>query len=90
MSFTKASSATGNATTAGAHLLAALALNAVGRRWATRALALEEADERKAQYLREGGILRAQSSPRFHSSIYGQFQFALAAKPRSDDEARHV
>jgi hypothetical protein len=64
MSFTKASSATGNATTAGAHLLAALALNAVGRRWATRALALEEADERKAQYLREGGILRAQSSPR--------------------------
>jgi hypothetical protein len=28
-----------------------------GRRWATRALALEEADERKAQYLREGGAL---------------------------------
>jgi hypothetical protein len=30
-----------------------------GRRWATRALALEEADERKAQYLREGGVLIA-------------------------------
>jgi hypothetical protein len=28
-----------------------------GRRWATRALALEEANERKAQYLREGGVL---------------------------------
>jgi hypothetical protein len=28
-----------------------------GRRWATRALALEEADARKAQYLREGGVL---------------------------------
>lgn len=25
-----------------------------GRRWATRALALKEADERKAQYLRDG------------------------------------
>jgi hypothetical protein len=30
-----------------------------GRRWATRALALEEADERKTPYLREGGILIA-------------------------------
>jgi hypothetical protein len=30
-----------------------------GRRWATRALALEEADERKAQYLREGGVMLA-------------------------------
>jgi hypothetical protein len=30
-----------------------------GRRWASRALALEEADERKAQYLREGGVLIA-------------------------------
>jgi hypothetical protein len=30
-----------------------------GRRWANRALALEEADERKAQYLREGGVLIA-------------------------------
>jgi hypothetical protein len=30
-----------------------------GRRWATRALALEEANERKAQYLREGGVLMA-------------------------------
>ena len=30
-----------------------------GRRWATRALALEEADERKAQYLSEGGVLIA-------------------------------
>jgi hypothetical protein len=29
------------------------------RRWATRALALEEADERKAQYLRQGGIIIA-------------------------------
>jgi hypothetical protein len=28
-----------------------------GRRWATSALALEEADERRAQYLREGGVL---------------------------------
>jgi hypothetical protein len=28
-----------------------------GRRWATRALALEEADARKAQYLGEGGVL---------------------------------
>ena len=28
-----------------------------GRRWPTRALAIAEADERKAQYLREGGIL---------------------------------
>jgi hypothetical protein len=28
-----------------------------GRRWATRALALAEADERKAQYLGEGGVL---------------------------------
>ena len=27
------------------------------RRWANRALALAEADERKAQYLREGGVL---------------------------------
>jgi hypothetical protein len=25
--------------------------------WATRALALEKADERRAQYLREGGVL---------------------------------
>ena len=30
-----------------------------GRRWATRALALEEAEERKAHYLREGGVLIA-------------------------------
>jgi hypothetical protein len=30
-----------------------------GRRWATRALALEKADEWKAQYLREGGVLIA-------------------------------
>jgi hypothetical protein len=30
-----------------------------GRRWATRALALEEADARKAQYLREAGVLIA-------------------------------
>jgi hypothetical protein len=30
-----------------------------GRRWATRALALEEADEQKARYLREGGVLIA-------------------------------
>jgi hypothetical protein len=30
-----------------------------GRRWASRALALAEADERKAQYLREGGVLIA-------------------------------
>jgi hypothetical protein len=28
-----------------------------GRRWPSRALALAEADERKAQYLGEGGIL---------------------------------
>ena len=28
-----------------------------GRRWATRALALAKADEQKAQYLREGGVL---------------------------------
>ena len=28
-----------------------------GQSWANRALALEEADERKAQYLREGGVL---------------------------------
>ena len=30
-----------------------------GRRWATRALALEEADELQARYLREGGVLIA-------------------------------
>jgi hypothetical protein len=31
-----------------------------GRRWATRALALEEADrQQKARYLREGGVLIA-------------------------------
>jgi hypothetical protein len=30
-----------------------------GRRHATRALALEEADEQKARYLREGGLLIA-------------------------------
>ena len=30
-----------------------------GRRWATRALALKEADQRKAQYLREGDVLIA-------------------------------
>jgi hypothetical protein len=30
-----------------------------GRRLATRALALKEADERKAQYLSEGGVLIA-------------------------------
>ena len=30
-----------------------------GRRWATKALALEEADEQKARYLREGGVLIA-------------------------------
>jgi hypothetical protein len=30
-----------------------------GRRWARHALPLEEADERKAQYLREGGVLIA-------------------------------
>jgi len=28
-----------------------------GRRWANRARPLEEADERKAQYLRDGGVL---------------------------------
>jgi hypothetical protein len=28
-----------------------------GRRWATRALALEEADKQKARHLREGGVL---------------------------------
>jgi hypothetical protein len=28
-----------------------------GRRWATRELALAKADEQKAQYLREGGVL---------------------------------
>jgi hypothetical protein len=28
-----------------------------GRRWATRALALEEAEEQKARYLRDGGVL---------------------------------
>jgi hypothetical protein len=31
-----------------------------GRRWATRALALEKADDWKAQYLREGGVLIAE------------------------------
>jgi hypothetical protein len=35
-----------------------------GRRWATRALALGEVDERKAQYLREGGALIASSLSR--------------------------
>jgi hypothetical protein len=30
-----------------------------GRRWATRALALEGADEQKARHLREGGVLIA-------------------------------
>jgi hypothetical protein len=30
-----------------------------GRRWATRALALEEADEQKTRHLREGGVLIA-------------------------------
>jgi hypothetical protein len=30
-----------------------------GRRWASRALALEEADEQKARYLGEGGVLLA-------------------------------
>ena len=30
-----------------------------GRRWASRALALERADDWKAQYLREGGVLIA-------------------------------
>jgi hypothetical protein len=30
-----------------------------GRRWRSRALALEEADERKAEYLRDGGVLIA-------------------------------
>jgi hypothetical protein len=30
-----------------------------GRRWATRALALKEADEQKARYLRDGGVLTA-------------------------------
>jgi hypothetical protein len=30
-----------------------------GRRWASRALALEKAGEWKAQYLREGGVLIA-------------------------------
>jgi hypothetical protein len=30
-----------------------------GRRWATRALALAEADARKAQYLKDGGVLLA-------------------------------
>jgi hypothetical protein len=28
-----------------------------GRRWANRALALAKADEQKARYLREGGVL---------------------------------
>jgi hypothetical protein len=28
-----------------------------GRRWATRALALEEVDEQETRYLREGGVL---------------------------------
>jgi hypothetical protein len=31
-----------------------------GRRWATRALALAKADEQKAQYLSEGGVLIAE------------------------------
>jgi len=30
-----------------------------GRRWATRALALKKADEQKARYLREGGVIIA-------------------------------
>ena len=30
-----------------------------GRRWPTRALALEEADDQKAAYLRKGGVLIA-------------------------------
>jgi hypothetical protein len=30
-----------------------------GRRWASRALALEEADDQKAAYLRKGGVLIA-------------------------------
>ena len=33
-----------------------------GRRWATRAQALEEADARRALYLREGGVLIAPSA----------------------------
>jgi hypothetical protein len=38
-----------------------------GHRWATRALALEEADELKVQYLRKGGALIARSRrPAFH------------------------
>jgi hypothetical protein len=28
-----------------------------GQRWATRALAIEEADDRRAAYLRKGGVL---------------------------------
>lgn len=28
-----------------------------GRRWPSRAVALEEADERKAEYVRDGGVL---------------------------------
>jgi hypothetical protein len=30
-----------------------------GRRWPTRELALEEADDQKAEYLRKGGVLIA-------------------------------
>ena len=33
-----------------------------GRRWATLALALEEADSRKAQYLSEGGVFIASAA----------------------------
>ena len=35
-----------------------------GRRWATRALALREADDQRARYLREGGALIASCAAR--------------------------
>src|ERR1700674_1561410 len=51
-----------------------------GRRCLTRALALEEADEQKARYLREGGVLL--TFPRrvlLVDTVWGLFEIVIAA-----------
>src|ERR1700680_1700861 len=51
-----------------------------GRRWATRALALEEADEQKAAYLREGGGLHCEI-PSVEDAKYAGHAWAVLHEP---------
>ena len=56
-----------------------------GRRCASRELALEEADARKAQYLREGGVLIAQSGVAFASASRCRSNTGTARVPMAID-----